>query len=239
MISHGTSGLLTRTRWELGLPTAASPPELLGGEAWLYPEARVVVLVDLRRGSLMWSEHALRVLDCVLSSVSTGPSVGSPSAGAPTVVHVTVALGARQGWPMRVLVQGYCLRCGDSCDELRQIVHEQLRLALGTNAKAAHAAASVHGLHECVRDGLFCLNLLPSTAAPALAVLTDAVGAALDAPLLGLRQLDVTLLVVLCLESHGHQSAGQPWNPSVAAPTHLLPPTHLSVRLTPLSLRRS
>ena len=210
-LSHARSGLLTRTRWELGLATAARPPELLGGDAWLYPEARVVVLVDLRRGSLVWSEHALHVLDCVLSSVGTGPSVGTPSAGAPTVVHVTVALGARQGWPLRVLVQGYCLRCGEPCDELRQLVHEQLRLALGTSAAATHAAASVRGLHECVRDGLFCLSLLPSTAAPALAILTDAVGAALDAPLLGLRQLDVTLLVVLCLENHEHPPAGQPF----------------------------
>ena len=200
---HRTCGIVPRTRWELfGLPAGApsAPPA-----RWLYRESRIVVLLDLRRGSLMWSWQVHRVLECVLTSLAAGP-VGAPQpAGLPPLtLHITVALGAREGWPMRVLVQGYRLRCGEPVFALREEVGEQLRLALSATEPAAPVPAVGRGLHGCVRDGLFCLSLLPPSAAPALAVVTDAVGAPLDAPLLSLRQLDVALLLVLCPE---HQSA--------------------------------
>ena len=90
-------------------------------------------------------------------------------------VHLTVALCAREGWPLRVLVQGYRQICGESCQPLCALVHAQLSLALSEAAPSvSNQQANAHGLHSAVRDGLFCLSLLPASAAPALALLTDA-----------------------------------------------------------------
>ena len=61
---------------------------------------------------------------------------------------------------------------------------------------------------------MLCLTLLPSSAAPALAILTDAVGAPLDAPLLGLRQRDVSVVLMLCLDGSlggGGRGSEAPW----------------------------
>ena len=64
---------------------------------------------------------------------------------------------------------------------------ELLLSTVGVLGGRARASAADDGLHSCVRDGLFCLSLLPSTAAPALALITDAVGAPMDAPLLAVQ----------------------------------------------------
>ena len=137
-LSHARSGLLTRTRWELGLATAARPPELLGGDAWLYPEARVVVLVDLRRGSLVWSEHALHVLDCVLSSVGTGPSVGA-SASRRSWAFPRTGPGAAPVGGMALLleVSGPAARVGALAGVLNFRLRKERRLGAGFLAFAA------------------------------------------------------------------------------------------------------
>ena len=210
LTDHVTHGLVARTRWEHGI--AAERPPLPA--RWVYSETRVVVILDLRRDDLVWSRRAIEVLDCVLASLGAGPAGDLQLLGEqlPSLaVHVTVALSAREGWPLRVLIQGYRLRCGAPVDSLGRLVHEQLALALAEPAVTPDPVASNRGLHGCVRDGLFCLSLLPAVAAPALAVITDAVGALLDAPLIALRQLDVALLIVLCMECSGvggHGRAG-------------------------------
>ena len=201
--NHERHNLITRSRWEHELhPNGALPAGVPAAHAarplWLYNETRAVVLIDLRRGSLFWSRQPHDVLDTVLAALAAGPP--NADAAAELTVHLTVALCAREGWPLRVLVQGYRQTCGESCKPLLALVHEQLRHALGEAEPAVPAPTTARGLHSCIRDGLFILSLLPACAAPALALLTDAVGSPIDAPLLGLRQLDVSLALILCIE---------------------------------------
>ena len=128
---HSLTGLVSRTRWEHGI--AASPPL---PTRWVYSETRAVVILDLRRGDLVWSQKANHVIDFVLSSLCAGPQDGATVDGSPLLVHVTVALSAREGWPLRILVQGYRLRCGARDDGLCSLMHEQLSLALGEREEA-------------------------------------------------------------------------------------------------------
>ena len=79
---------------------------------WIYAQARCVVILDVRRSALLWSRQPHDALDCVLGALARGHSAAG-GAIAVTAVHVTVAIGAREGWPLRVLVQGYHQRCGE------------------------------------------------------------------------------------------------------------------------------
>ena len=204
LASHAHAGSITRTRWEL-IPSIDADASSLAAtpQHWLYLETRCVLLIDLRRGSLVWSRQPHEMIDLVLTSLAAGPS-SAPSKNR-LKVHITVALSGREGQQLRVLVHGYCHHCGESAEPLCELVREQLRLALTLcEPSMPTSAAFGRGLHSCVRDGIFCLSLLPTSAAPSLAILTDAVGSPLDAPLLGLRQFDVALAIILCMDVADH-----------------------------------
>ena len=221
---HRSLGPLTRTLWlldaqkrqaaaEVTLPPPPPEAQLVsapltrcaGRIGWLYAEHRVVVLIDARRHCLL--QQVGSRLQTLLGSLAAGPRLGD--ALQPTL-HVSVALAARAGAPLRVLLQGYRHRCGDPAEPLCAAAQQQLRLAAreprrrdsgrtGGGGGGGGAVPSVlhgHSLHQTVEQGLFCLALLPAAACPALALLTDCVGAPLDAPLLPLTQRDVGLLVV-------------------------------------------
>ena len=123
---HRSLGPLTRTLWaleaqkrqaaaEVALP--APPPEAqlvsapltrcAGRIGWLYAEHRVVVLIDARRHCLL--QQVGSRLETLLGSLAAGPRLGD--ALQPTL-HVSVALAARAGAPLRILLQGYRHRCG-------------------------------------------------------------------------------------------------------------------------------
>ena len=157
--NHAERGLVARTRCELGVPSTlkefavpSARHSFSSSSLWLYKETRVVILIDLRRGSIVWSRRILDVLDCVLQSLSSGPSQELVSESAqPPMIHISVVLTAREEWPLRVLVQGYCHRCGEPFGPLRDAVHEQLRVALSAADPMAQASAGRRGLHDCVR----------------------------------------------------------------------------------------
>ena len=222
---HRSLGPLTRTLWlldaqkrqaaaEVTLPPPPPEAQLVsaplassaGRIGWLYAEHRVVVLIDARRHCLL--QQVGSRLETLLGSLAAGPRLGD--ALQPTL-HVSVALAARAGAPLRVLLQGYRHRCGDPAEPLCAAAAQQLRLAAreprrrdsgraggGGSGGSGAVPSALHGhsLHQTVEQGLFCLSLLPAAACPALALLTDCVGAPLDAPLLPLTQRDVGLLVV-------------------------------------------
>ena len=130
--NHERHNLITRSRWEHELhPNGALPAGVPAAHAarplWLYNETRSVVLIDLRRGTLFWSRQPHEVLDTVLAAFAAGPP--DVDAALKLTVHLTVVLCAREGWPLRVLLQGYRQTCGESCKPLQALVHEQLRLA--------------------------------------------------------------------------------------------------------------
>ena len=177
--------------------------------SWLYSETRVVVLIDCRRNNLFWSPYLHATLESVLSSLAAGPDTPEATADFRPMVHVTVALSAREGFPLRILIQGWRLLCGGPVEPLRRLLDEQICLALGAEmTEGATPTESACGLRSCVRDGLLCLAVLPASAVPALTILTDAISSPVDSPLLALRQLDVTLLLLICLDSlpSEHQS---------------------------------
>jgi len=218
---HRTLGPLDRALWLLGaqqrraagqpLPPpppdariVSAPREEPSSVGWLYQEHRVVVLIDARRHCLLQQVGAQ--LDTLLESLAAGPRLDAV-APEPTTLHVSVALAARAGAPLRVLLQGYRHRCGEPAAPLCATVREQLQLAVldaphrrsrrvRRGNGAAPAAAVPHSLHLCVEQGLFCLSLLPSEACPALALLTDCVGSPMDTPVLPLSQRDVALLLL-------------------------------------------
>ena len=190
----------------------------------LHAETRLVILLDVRRAALLWSPQPHAALNAILASLGRAPTDVATAPGA-LASHVTVMIGSREGWPLRVLVQGYYQRCSSSVEPLRTLVHEQLRLALDDIAPAVPAPTTSRGLHSCVRDALFCLSLLPARAAPTLAIVTDAVGSPLDAPLLGA----VLLLSVAEASSAGAStsvastSASSPASSSAALPADWRP----------------
>ena len=86
------------------------------------------------------------------------------------------------------------------------------------------------GMHGIVDEALFCLSLLPATAAPSVLLLSDAVASALGSPSLPLRQADVCLIVVLLTPSArapSHPSSVRahplPSQPASAPARHLAP----------------
>ena len=103
-------GCLYRLRHELRVGATAST-------RWLYTETRCVVLLDARRSALIWSRQPHDALGGVLDALARGHT----SAPAALTVHVSVVLGAREGWPLRVLVQGYQLVCGQPAEPLRAL----------------------------------------------------------------------------------------------------------------------
>ena len=158
---HRSLGPLTRTLWaleaqkrqaaaEVALP--APPPEAqlvsapltrcAGRIGWLYAEHRVVVLIDARRHCLL--QQVGSRLETLLGSLAAGPRLGD--ALQPTL-HVSVALAARAGAPLRILLQGYRHRCGDPAEPLVAAAQQQLA-APQQEHDVSYSAADTSALEE-------------------------------------------------------------------------------------------
>ncbi|KAL1498757.1 hypothetical protein AB1Y20_014067 [Prymnesium parvum] len=153
---HAQCGLVQRTRFELSLPEQPLDPLPPGvrrlhpsplgagwtdgaAPCWLYAELRLVLLIDLRRASLLSDDWGLCAgLEQLLASLAAPP----PGAARLTT-HVTVALASREAYPLRVLIQGWRHTRGEPIGALRALVLAQLaRVAEEPPPKGAFGASS-------------------------------------------------------------------------------------------------
>jgi len=137
----GTShacGALHRTRGRLAsadggdeLPGAVPLALADGALGWVHAEYRVAVLVDVRRSAFQ-QPWVLAAVERVLSALASGPAaiLGGASGFAvslhPAVLHVSLVACARGTEPMRLLLHGWTIRCGEDPGPLLARAREEL-----------------------------------------------------------------------------------------------------------------